>query len=123
MDGTEASAPATPDRANLTEINHSNSDLHRAAPVFRRGDCPPEMAKSDVPCPASRVKATSIGSFHIGDKIPFEDVHIVTRPGLYGIGAAPRGSLYGIIDGRLIRYNPETMRVQSVIRYVEAILD
>ncbi|AGT07803.1 hypothetical protein [Paracoccus aminophilus] len=96
------------------------AERHRT-PIFRPGECPPDMRKSKAPC----ATATNSGArgFRIGDKVDAANVHVITRPGLYGIGAAPRGSQYGIIDGRLVRYDLESMRIQSVLRYVEAILD
>lgn len=62
-------------------------------------------------------------SFRIGDRISEDKLHPVTRPGLYGIGRVPSGSSYGVSEGRLIRYDPETMQIQSVIRRVDGILD
>lgn len=59
----------------------------------------------------------------VGATIETGHLHVVTRPGLYGIGAAPRGSAYGIVDERLVRFDPDTMQIQSVIRMVETILD
>lgn len=68
-------------------------------------------------------KVTGAIGFRIGDRIGQDSLHPVTRPGLYGIGRAPSGSSYGITEGRLIRYDPETMQIQSVIRRVDGILD
>lgn len=65
----------------------------------------------------------SCAKLRVGAEVDTQRLHVVTRPGLYGIGAAPRGSSYGIVDGRLVRFDPDTMRVQSVVRRVEAILD
>ncbi len=63
------------------------------------------------------------GDLRVGNKIDAHDLHVVSRPGLYGIGIAPRGSQYGIIDHRLVRFNPQTMQIQSVIRMVDQIRD
>lgn len=59
----------------------------------------------------------------VGDRLDNAAIHTVTRPGLYGMGKVPAGSAYGIVDGNLVRYNPETMQLESVIRSVDAILD
>lgn len=61
--------------------------------------------------------------FKIGSRLEPELLHVVTRPGLYGMGRPPPGNRYGIINGRLIRFDPETMKVLSVIRDVDEILD
>lgn len=66
---------------------------------------------------------SGMSRLRVGDQIDPEIVHTVTRPGLYGIGKVPVGSAYGVVKGNLVRYNPETMRLQSVIRSVEAVLD
>lgn len=59
----------------------------------------------------------------VGQHIDASQLHPVRRPGLYGVSGSPVGSRYGVIDGRLIRYDPDTMRVQSIIRPVDEILD
>lgn len=67
--------------------------------------------------------ATSRQALRIGDAIEPSAIHLITRPGLYGIGNPPRGSRYGVAEGRLIRFDPQTMQLQSVIRAVDRILD
>lgn len=59
----------------------------------------------------------------VGQRIDNGQLHRINRPGLYGISQSPTGSSYGVLDGRLIRYDPDTMRVQSIIRDVDQILD
>ncbi|TWI36997.1 hypothetical protein IQ24_00787 [Paracoccus sulfuroxidans] len=59
----------------------------------------------------------------VGEALPPGKIHVITRPGLYGMGEPPRGSRYGIVNGRLIRFDPGTSRVLSVIRQVDRILD
>ncbi|MDS9468673.1 hypothetical protein RGQ15_13990 [Paracoccus sp. MBLB3053] len=59
----------------------------------------------------------------IGAPVGTDRLHHITRPGLYGISAPPAGSTYGVIDGYLIRYDPQTMQVQSIIRQIDEILD
>ena len=58
-----------------------------------------------------------------GATLSGHELHRITRPGLYGIGKSPRGSSYGIVDGQLLRYDPDTMQILSVIRNVDSILD
>lgn len=59
----------------------------------------------------------------VGKALAPSSFHVVTRPGLYGMGQPPRGSRYGIVNGKLIRFDPSTSRVLSVIRQVDQILD
>ncbi|WP_142662449.1 hypothetical protein [Paracoccus laeviglucosivorans] len=59
----------------------------------------------------------------VGERISPENLHRISRPGLYGISKSPDGSDYGVLEGRLIRYDPHTMQVQSIIREVDQILD
>lgn len=59
----------------------------------------------------------------VGEAIDPDQLHRVQRPGLYGVSDSPDGSRYGILDGRLIRYDPGKLRVQSVIREVDEIVD
>lgn len=72
---------------------------------------------------ANQGQLSGMSKLRVGDQIDPENVHTVTRPGLYGIGKVPVGSAYGVVRGNLVRYNPETMRLQSVIRSVEVVLD
>lgn len=68
--------------------------------------------------------ATEAGTMpRIGERIDPARLHPVRRPGLYGIGEPPEGSRYGIVDGRLIRYDPGETRLLSIIRPVAGILD
>lgn len=67
--------------------------------------------------------ARSSGPFKIGARVDPQELHVVTRPGLYGVGHPPRGNSYGVVNGRLIRFNPDTMQVLSVIRDIDQILD
>ncbi|MDF3853732.1 hypothetical protein ACDP63_06285 [Paracoccus sp. P2] len=59
----------------------------------------------------------------VGDRLDSARLHPVTRPGLYGMSEAPSGSRYGIVDGKLIRYDPENAQVLSIIRQVDRIMD
>lgn len=52
-----------------------------------------------------------------------QKLHEITRPGLYGLGRAPGDNRYGVIGDKLVRYDPQTGRILSVIRTVDAIHD
>lgn len=59
----------------------------------------------------------------VGKKIDPAELHPVRRPGLYGVSDSPDGSRYGIVNDRLIRYDPASLRIQSIIRQVDEIVD
>src|SRR5690606_8595308 len=46
----------------------------------------------------------------------------VPGPGLYGLRQAPAGSRYAIVDAKLVRYDPKSARVLSMIRQVDKIM-
>ena len=59
----------------------------------------------------------------VGRVMNWRDVHLVRKPGLYGLADAPDGQRYAIGAGRLVRIDAGTAKVLSVIRAVDAILD
>lgn len=59
----------------------------------------------------------------VGTRLDPAKLHQVKRPGLYGISQSPKGSAYGVVKGRLIRFDPDSLQVQSIIREVDQILD
>ena len=58
-----------------------------------------------------------------GDILPAEDIDFIEHPGRYGLGTELRGSRYAIVDGHLVRINPETMELQSILRKDSVALD
>lgn len=81
--------------------------------------CPPGLAKKSAAC----VPPGQARNGLVGRVVDWRDVHVVRKPGLYGLAQAPRGQHYAIIDGRLVRIEANTAKVLSVIRTVDAILD
>jgi len=82
--------------------------------------CPPGLAKKDAACvPPGQAKKAAL----VGRVVDWGDVHVVSKPGLYGLADAPDGQHYAIIEGKLVRIEARTAKVLSVIRGVEAILD
>lgn len=61
--------------------------------------------------------------FGAGDVLPAEEVHIISKPGLYGLGPEPAGSKYAIAHGMLIRIDPKTGKVLSILRSQSTVLD
>lgn len=79
----------------------------------------PDQAKQP---PATAIPIAQ-GALTVGAFANPERLHVISRPGLYGIGDPPAGSGYGVLDGRLIRYDLRTGMVQAVIRQVDETLD
>lgn len=96
------------------------SDPRDSVIHVQSGHCPPGLAKKNNGClPPGHAKK----AYGVGELIDWNRVHIVSRPGLYGLGAAPAGQRYAIVDGRLVRVDDDTGRILSILRVVEAILD
>lgn len=67
--------------------------------------------------PLSSPRAVVIDGLAVGDQLDEGRMHIITRPGLYGLtGSVTTQSRYGIIDGKLLRFDPETMQLRAIIR-------
>ena len=50
-------------------------------------------------------------------------MHVISHPGRYGLGPELPGSIYAVVDGMLVRIDPNSREIQSVIRRVDRILD
>lgn len=59
----------------------------------------------------------------VGEHVDPQDLHQIQRPALYGIGQSPAGSAYGVVQGQLIRFDPLSLQVLSIIRQVDRIRD
>ena len=86
---------------------------------MRRFRCPPGLAKKSPAC----VPPGQARNGLVGRVVDWRDVHVVRKPGLYGLAQAPSGQNYAIVDGRLVRIDSRTAKVLSIIRTVDAILD
>ncbi|RNF33483.1 hypothetical protein A7A09_016755 [Paracoccus methylarcula] len=91
--------------------------------IIVTGNCPPGLAKKSPSCvPPGQAKKHGI-RLGVGDFIDWDDVHIVTRPGRYGLSMPPDGNRYAIVDGQLVRVNRDSGKILSILRLVDAILD
>lgn len=82
-----------------------------------------DMTGQDMSVKSVAAASNSASQLRVGTAVDMASLHRISRPGLYGMSQSPQGSSYGILGGRLIRYDPETLRVQSIIREVDEILD
>lgn len=88
--------------------------------VGAAGHCPPGLAKKSPACvPPGQAKA----AVRVGDVLKLGGIHVVTRPGLYGLGVPPSGDQYAVVGNHLLRVDGETGKVLSILRTVTAILD
>lgn len=67
--------------------------------------------------------AAKLEAFGVGDVLSRDEVHIITSPGLYGLGPEPPGSRYAVSRGKLIRIDPSTYQVKSILRRQDRVLD
>lgn len=82
--------------------------------------CPPGLAKKTPDCvPPGQAKK----AYRVGDVISWDDVHVVSQPGYYGLSTPPTGDRYAIVNGQLVRVDEESRQILSILRMVEAILD
>ena len=88
--------------------------------VYAQG-CPPGLAKKSPACvPPGKAKKSAV---RVGDVINLRNVHIISRPGAYGLSNPPSGDRYAVVDGRLVRVDSRTGKILSILRLVDAILD
>lgn len=103
--------------ANKSSLSHSTVNVRLDSQA--NAPKPPTALRP----PINPVGTNVGGDLRVGSRIDESRLHVVSRPGLYGIGIAPRGSKYGIVDHRLVRFDPRTLQILSVIRIVDAIRD
>ena len=73
-----------------------------------------QMAQAALQLAAPR--AVQVGGLAVGDDLDPARLHVITRPGLYGLTRGTPGDRFGIVEGLLVRFDPATMRLKSIIR-------
>ncbi len=68
------------------------------------------------PAQLSAPRAVQVGGVAVGDRLDSARLHVITRPGLYGLNGNAPGDRFGILDGMLVRFDPDDMRLKSIIR-------
>lgn len=68
-----------------------------------------------------QAKSTSAAdaAVRVGDTVNLEQVDIVEEPEIYGLGLSPAGNRYAIIGNLLVRLNPNTGKVLSILREIQ----
>lgn len=59
----------------------------------------------------------------IGASVDRGSLHLITRPGRYGLGHPPGGSRYAVLDGQIVRVSVTDGQLLSILRRTERILD
>lgn len=63
----------------------------------------------------SAPRAVQVDGLAIGDRLNATKLHVITRPGLYGL-SGHTGDSFGVINGLLVRFDPDSLRLKSIIR-------
>lgn len=98
------------------------------------GDCPANMRIGGEGCLlfvaagtqaiSTPIQVADTGhQLRVGEMIAPGEFHPINRPGLYGLAPAPHGQGFGIGEGKLFRYDAQSMQVMSVIRQIDRVLD
>ncbi len=121
----------------LADSGNNRNKGHRAEIGFV-GPCPPGLAKKNPPCiPPGHAKKRSDGwddddwhhydgryyRLRIGDHLGDQRYHIISRPDRYGLPIWQDGSRYVIVDDRILRIDPYTLRILALGSIVNRILD
>ena len=73
-----------------------------------------QMAQAALQLSAPR--AVQVGGLAVGDSLDPAQLHVISRPGLYGLTHGAPGDRFGVVEGLLVRFDPATMRLKSIIR-------
>lgn len=72
---------------------------------------------------ATTMRAEAPGEAPAGRPLPVEvgmeapgQIHLIERPGLYGLGPEPQGSRYAVVGSSLVRLDSTSTVVRAVIR-------
>lgn len=85
--------------------------------------CPPGLAKKSSACVPPRQAKKAAGPVAVGQILDLGKVHLVTRPGRYGLSRAPAGNDYAVVDGKLVRVDSRSGQILSILRSIDTILD
>ncbi|MBK4215268.1 hypothetical protein JJJ17_04940 [Paracoccus caeni] len=65
----------------------------------------------------------TIVGFSAGDVPPRDSIHLIDRPGKYGLGPELPGSHYAIVSNTLVRVDASSFKILSVLRSHAEVLD
>lgn len=82
---------------------------------------PDQPAIPETLCGAECIAPASVPV--IGASVDRGSLHLITRPGRYGLGHPPGGSRYAVLDGQIVRISVSDGQLLSILRRAERILD
>lgn len=82
----------------------------------------PQPAEGTMEAPRP-IAAASASLPPIGMPVDESELHLITRPGRYGLGQASGGSRYAVLNGRLVRVSVSDGQLLAVLRHADRILD
>lgn len=85
-------------------------------PADARAPAPEATQMAQVALQLSAPRAVQVGGLAVGDNLDPAQLHVISRPGLYGLNRTAPGDRFGIVEGLLVRFDPATMRLKSIIR-------
>ena len=85
-------------------------------PVDGPAPAPEAAQTAQAALQLSAPRAVQVGGLAVGDDLDPARLHVITRPGLYGLNRTAPGDRFGIVEGLLVRFDPVTMRLKSIIR-------
>lgn len=94
------------------------------AAVAKSKHCPPGLAKKSVPCvPPGQVGKSHGHGWDVGDRFDRDEVHWISRPGLYGLPPLPPGQRYIVLGNRVYAVDAANYQILSMLQVITAILD
>ena len=82
---------------------------------------PDQSQMPEALCDAECVAPASVPE--IGTSVDRGSLHLITRPGRYGLAHPPGGSRYAVLDGQIVRVSVSDGQLLSILRRAERILD
>ncbi|MDB6177525.1 hypothetical protein PAF17_08365 [Paracoccus sp. Z330] len=73
--------------------------------------------------PAAQDQVTSGETLRVGDHVDIGSIHLVRHPGRYGLGLPPSGSVFAVANDFLLRIDPDTGQILSILRDVSTLVD
>ncbi|WP_295048771.1 hypothetical protein [uncultured Paracoccus sp.] len=76
----------------------------------------PQVASMTAEALANDAVTGETATLQPGQVLSPEAIRFIDFPGRYGLGTDLPGSRYAIVDGHLVRIDPDTMELQSILR-------
>lgn len=67
---------------------------------------------------AQHSSAAPAAPLRVGETVDMDSIDLVQRPGRYGLGTPPTGSVFALAGNQLMRIDPDSGKIQSILRDV-----